>query len=151
MYRIIKISPSSEDGNDGYIALVFEVTPQKEKLHKEKFVIEFDDDKNTMCEIIMHCRVLGNTQTCTIRNFSNQNIYSYSCKYLLALHKQYTDCPTKTSGYEVGNLYKSLLFIKKYTLKHFNSNPSGIKLIFRKWICHENWFLKKSSILFHKI
>ena len=31
---------------------------------------------------------------------------------LLALHKQYTDCPTKTSGYEVGNLYKSLLFIR---------------------------------------
>ena len=31
---------------------------------------------------------------------------------LLALHKQYTDCPTKTSGYKVGNLYKSLLFIR---------------------------------------
>ena len=30
---------------------------------------------------------------------------------LLALHKQYTDCPTNLAGYEVANLYKSLLFI----------------------------------------
>ena len=31
---------------------------------------------------------------------------------LLALHKQYTNCPTLASGYEVGNLYKNLLFIR---------------------------------------
>ena len=31
---------------------------------------------------------------------------------LLALHKQYTNCPTLVSGYEVGNLYKNLLFIR---------------------------------------
>ena len=31
---------------------------------------------------------------------------------LLALHKQYTDCPTNLAGYEVANLYKSLLFIR---------------------------------------
>ena len=31
---------------------------------------------------------------------------------LLALHKQYTDCPSNLAGYEAENLYKRLLFIR---------------------------------------
>ena len=31
---------------------------------------------------------------------------------LLALHKQYIDCPSNLAGYEAENLYKRLLFIR---------------------------------------
>ena len=31
---------------------------------------------------------------------------------LLALHKQYTNCPSNLAGYEAENLYKRLLFIR---------------------------------------
>ena len=65
-------------------------------------------------------RSIGNILRCHIHgNIKNIHLPDVIGKYtpipinnLLALHKQYTNCPTLSSGFEARNLYKSLLFIR---------------------------------------
>ena len=59
----------------------------------------------------------GLTENIQERDFRNLRVSEFyhtavPINNLLALHKQYTDCPTNLAGYEVANLYKSLLFIR---------------------------------------
>ena len=46
---------------------------------------------------------------CILETFQNTPV---PINNLLALHKQYTNCPSNLAGYEAENLYKRLLFIR---------------------------------------
>ena len=49
------MQPSTAEGLD----LTLDVTPQKEKLYKEKLTLVDAEDEMNKCLIRLHCRVLG--------------------------------------------------------------------------------------------
>ena len=63
VYSIIEVSDyktgEKVHGDDNFVDVVFELTPQKEKLHKEKFYIVSSEEKSTCCQLTLNCRVLG--------------------------------------------------------------------------------------------
>ena len=64
LYSIIEVTndktdEKAQEDDKHYVIVVFELTPQKEKLHKENFYIVSSEEESTCCQLTLNCRVLG--------------------------------------------------------------------------------------------